>query len=187
MAKGMVNLQDSFLNQVRKDNTEIEMVLLDGTHLTGAVRGFDNFTVVVNAQGNQHLVYKHAIAQIIGRRPIETFGPRPDHRQERPEHRHERPEPRGEDHGEARPERGERSESRQPTREPQPPREPRPAPPAQDPPSRTMDPSNPRTDFPRPMRPENPRPAPRPDREDERSKFNTIDLSDVKLGKGKVE
>ena len=64
MAKGMVNLQDSFLNQVRKDNTEIEMVLLDGTHLTGAVRGFDNFTVVVNAQGNQHLVYKHAVATV---------------------------------------------------------------------------------------------------------------------------
>ena len=186
MAKGMVNLQDSFLNQVRKDNTEIEMVLLDGTRLTGAVRGFDNFTVVVNAQGNQHLVYKHAIAQIIGRRPLETFGPRPEHRQERPEHRPDpRPEPR-EEHGEARPERPEPRTERPEPRQPHPPRDPRPSHPAQEP-HRNPDPSNPRTDIPRPMRPDNPRPAPRPDREDERSKFNTIDLSDVKLGKEKVE
>ncbi len=69
MAKHDMNLQDSFLNQVRKDNTEIQLVLLDGARLTGLVRGFDNFTVIVNARGNQHLIYKHAIAQIISRRP----------------------------------------------------------------------------------------------------------------------
>jgi len=69
MVKGTMNLQDSFLNQIRKDNTEIKLVLLDGTTLTGHVKGFDNFTVIVADQGSQHLIYKHAIAQIINDRP----------------------------------------------------------------------------------------------------------------------
>lgn len=68
MAKAAMNLQDSFLNQVRKDNAEIKLVLLDGTVLTGVVRGFDSFTVIVSAKGSQHLVYKHAIGQIITNR-----------------------------------------------------------------------------------------------------------------------
>ncbi len=65
-----MNLQDSFLNQVRKDNTEIKLILLDGATLTGHVKGFDNFTVILADQGKQHLIYKHAIAQIITDRPI---------------------------------------------------------------------------------------------------------------------
>jgi host factor-I protein len=68
MAKTSMNLQDSFLNQVRKDNSEIKMVLLDGTTLVGTVRGFDAFTVIVSSRGMTHLVYKHAIAQILSRR-----------------------------------------------------------------------------------------------------------------------
>lgn len=68
MAKASVNLQDSFLNQVRKDGTRVKMILLDGTNLDGVVRGFDSFTVVMTTGETQHLVYKHAIAQIIGER-----------------------------------------------------------------------------------------------------------------------
>jgi len=65
MAKASVNLQDSFLNQVRKDNSEVTIVLTSGHEMTGHVRGFDNFTVVLNVRGQSHLIYKHAIAQII--------------------------------------------------------------------------------------------------------------------------
>jgi host factor-I protein len=65
MAKTWVNLQDSFLNQVRKDNTEVKVVLLDGSSLSGNVRGFDNFTLVLNSKGTQHLIYKHAVAQLV--------------------------------------------------------------------------------------------------------------------------
>jgi host factor-I protein len=65
MARTTMNLQDGFLNQVRKENTEIKMVLLDGSELVGHVRGFDNFTVIVASQATQHLIYKHAIAQIV--------------------------------------------------------------------------------------------------------------------------
>ena len=70
MAKSQaMNIQDSLLNQVRKEGTEVKIALIDGSSLMGQVRGFDNFTVVVQSKTNQHLLYKHAIAQIIFRRP----------------------------------------------------------------------------------------------------------------------
>ncbi len=70
MAKSpSMNIQDSLLNQVRKEGTEVKIALIDGSSLLGQVRGFDNFTVVVQSKTNQHLLYKHAIAQIIFRRP----------------------------------------------------------------------------------------------------------------------
>lgn len=65
MPKSSVNLQDSFLNQVRKDNSQVRIVLTNGQEMTGQVRGFDNFTVIMSSGGNQNLIYKHAIAQII--------------------------------------------------------------------------------------------------------------------------
>lgn len=68
MGKAQVNLQDSFLNQIRKENEEVKFVFVDGSALIGAVRGFDNFTVVVQGRGAQHLVYKHAVAHIVYRR-----------------------------------------------------------------------------------------------------------------------
>jgi host factor-I protein len=66
--KGGMNLQDSFLNQVRKDGNEVKVALVDGTMIRGVVKGFDNFTLVIHVGGLQHLVYKHAIAQIVARR-----------------------------------------------------------------------------------------------------------------------
>jgi len=69
MSKVSMNLQDSFLNQVRKENAEVKMILVDGTTLAGVIKGFDNFTVILNNRGAQHLIYKHAIAQMIWRRP----------------------------------------------------------------------------------------------------------------------
>lgn len=77
MTKSGMNLQDSFLNQVRKENTEIMLMLLDGTRLNGYVRGFDNFTVIMNVRGSQHLIYKHAIAQIVSRRLTHGEGEQP--------------------------------------------------------------------------------------------------------------
>ncbi len=66
----MGNLQDSFLNQVRKDGTEVQMMLTDGSKIVGLVKGFDNFTVILADKEAQHLVYKHAIARIITPRPV---------------------------------------------------------------------------------------------------------------------
>jgi host factor-I protein len=59
------NLQDIFLNQVRKDNILVTIFLTNGFQFKGAVKGFDNFTVILEIDGKQNLVYKHAISTII--------------------------------------------------------------------------------------------------------------------------
>ncbi len=65
MTKTVLNLQDSFLNQVRKDGTEVKIVMLDGSVLEGHVKGFDNFTVILSSEGKQYLLYKHAVSQVV--------------------------------------------------------------------------------------------------------------------------
>ncbi len=68
--KSQINLQDVFLNQVRKDKTAITVFLLSGFQIKGIVTGFDNFTVVIDSEGKQQLIYKHAISTIIPSRPV---------------------------------------------------------------------------------------------------------------------
>lgn len=166
MGKATVNLQDSFLNQVRKDNSEIEMVLVNGTHLSGLVRGFDNFTVVVNAGGKQHLVYKHAIAQIVSQRPI----------QEAPVQQPQQ--------GQAPFQPREPREQREPSREQREPREQRdrrPQPPRGDRPQRAEGaPEREHGQGPRPRRDEQQQ-QPQPPKD----KFNKLDFSEVKIDQDK--
>ena len=73
MAAKIINLQDSFLNQVRKDNVAVVMYLVNGFQIRGLVRGFDNFTVILDAAGKQQLVYKHAISTITPAKPIAGY------------------------------------------------------------------------------------------------------------------
>jgi host factor-I protein len=70
MSKAAMNLQDSFLNQVRRENSEVNILLVNGKSLRGNVKGFDNFTVILNSRSGQHLIYKHAIAQLVSQRSI---------------------------------------------------------------------------------------------------------------------
>lgn len=70
-----LNLQDLFLNQIRKDNILVTIFLLNGYQIKGFVRGFDNFTVVMDSDGKQQLIYKHAISTII---PQKAVGLNPD-------------------------------------------------------------------------------------------------------------
>ena len=70
MTKQQINLQDSFLNQVRKENVAVTIYLINGFQLKGNVKGFDNFTVILEVDGKQQLVYKHAISTISPYRPI---------------------------------------------------------------------------------------------------------------------
>ena len=65
------NLQDIFLNQVRKDKTVVTMFLMNGFQLHGTVKGFDGFTVILDTEGKQQLIYKHAISTIVPPRPVE--------------------------------------------------------------------------------------------------------------------
>jgi len=64
MTKAQINLQDSFLNQIRKENIPVTLYLINGFQLKGMVRGFDNFTIVLDSDGKQQLVYKHAVSTI---------------------------------------------------------------------------------------------------------------------------
>ena len=64
------NLQDLFLNQARRDRAQITMFLMNGFQLHGIVRGFDNFTVVLESDGKQQLIYKHAISTVVPPRPV---------------------------------------------------------------------------------------------------------------------
>ena len=66
------NLQDTFLNQLRKNNIFVTVFLLNGFQLKGNVKSYDNFTVLlVDADGKQHLIYKHAISTFAPTKQVE--------------------------------------------------------------------------------------------------------------------
>ena len=65
-----INLQDAFLNQARRDRLNVTMFLMNGFQLHGVVKGFDGFTVVLDSEGRQQLIYKHAISTIVPPKPL---------------------------------------------------------------------------------------------------------------------
>lgn len=68
------NLQDAFLNQVRKEKTSITIFLINGVKLQGFITWFDNFCVLLDRDGQCQLVYKHAISTIMPAVPISLMG-----------------------------------------------------------------------------------------------------------------
>jgi len=75
MIKNQINLQDLVLNQVRKENIPVTIYLINGFQLKGFIRGFDNFTVIIEFDGKQQMVYKHAISTITPSRQINLMAP----------------------------------------------------------------------------------------------------------------
>ena len=73
MTSKVINLQDSILNQVRKENIQVAIHLVNGFQIKGFVKGFDNFTVIIDSMGKQQMVYKHAISTITMGRPVENI------------------------------------------------------------------------------------------------------------------
>lgn len=65
-----MNLQDLFLNQARREKAAVTIHLTNGFQLKGCVRGFDNFTVILDCGGKQSLIYKHAISTITPSKPF---------------------------------------------------------------------------------------------------------------------
>jgi len=65
-----INLQDVFLNQARKERISVTVFLKNGFQFKGLVKGFDAFTVILETDGKQSLVYKHAISTIVPARSI---------------------------------------------------------------------------------------------------------------------
>ena len=66
----VLNLQDMFLNQVRKENIAVTIYLVNGFQIKGNVSGFDRFTVILDSLGKQQMVYKHAISTISPMKPL---------------------------------------------------------------------------------------------------------------------
>ena len=64
------NLQDAFLNQARLERMTVTMFLMNGFQLHGVVKGFDGFTVILDSEGRQQLIYKHAISTIVPPKPL---------------------------------------------------------------------------------------------------------------------
>lgn len=69
------NLQDTFLNTVRKTKTPLTIFLVNGVKLQGVVTWFDNFCVLLRREGQIQLVYKHAISTIMPGQPVQLFDP----------------------------------------------------------------------------------------------------------------
>jgi host factor-I protein len=67
------NLQDTFLNNVRKNKTTLTVFLVNGVKLQGVITWFDNFCVLLRRDGHSQLVYKHAISTIMPGQPISLF------------------------------------------------------------------------------------------------------------------
>jgi host factor-I protein len=69
--KQPINIQDQFLNQLRKDGMSVTVFLLNGFQLRGQIKGFDNFTILFESEGKQQLVYKHAISTFAPQRNVQ--------------------------------------------------------------------------------------------------------------------
>ena len=68
-SKPAQNIQDSFLNTARKDKSVITIYLLSGVKLTGRIRSFDKYSVVLDTNNQEQLIFKHAISTVVMTRP----------------------------------------------------------------------------------------------------------------------
>lgn len=73
MADRGQNLQDTFLNHVRRNKVPLTIFLINGVKLQGVVTWFDNFCVLLRRDGHSQLVYKHAISTIMPNQPVQLF------------------------------------------------------------------------------------------------------------------
>lgn len=65
-----INIQDSFLASARREKLPLTLFLMNGFQMRGCVTAYDSFTVVLDCEGKQELIYKHAISTIIPLRPL---------------------------------------------------------------------------------------------------------------------
>lgn len=75
--KSALNLQDIFLNQVRKDHSPITIFLISGYQIKGFVKGFDSYTIVIDSDGKQQMIYKHAISTIVPSKTVNFMNSKP--------------------------------------------------------------------------------------------------------------
>ena len=75
MDKPAQNIQDSFLNNARKDKTVITLYLLSGVKLSGRIKSFDKYSVVLETNNQEQLIFKHAISTVVVSRPFHAGPP----------------------------------------------------------------------------------------------------------------
>ena len=75
MAEKFQNVQDVFLNKIRKEKMSVTVFLVNGVKLQGIITWFDNFSVLLRRDGHTQLVYKHAISTIMPGQPVQLFEP----------------------------------------------------------------------------------------------------------------
>ena len=68
--KTAMNLQDEYLNQLRRDKLLVTVFLMNGFQMKGVIRAFDSFSLLVEVEGKQELIYKHAVSTVIPPRAI---------------------------------------------------------------------------------------------------------------------
>ncbi len=64
------NLQDLFLNRVRRSHTAVTVFLMNGFQLRGVITAFDNFMICLDTDGKQQIIYKHAVSTIVPAQPV---------------------------------------------------------------------------------------------------------------------
>ena len=78
MGKQTINVQDQFLNRLRRERIRVSISLVNGTHGEGVVTSFDNFCLILNDGYTSHLIYKHGVAMITpqeeGTSGLKNFG-----------------------------------------------------------------------------------------------------------------
>src|ERR1700683_5042523 len=77
-SKPAQNIQDTFLNTVRKDKSPITIYLVSGVKLTGKIRSFDKYSVLLENNAQEQLIFKHAISTVVSGRPAHPEGLRPE-------------------------------------------------------------------------------------------------------------
>ncbi|WP_456418963.1 RNA chaperone Hfq [Thermovibrio sp.] len=70
-----MNLQDAYLNRLRKERVPVSIFLTKGTRLQGVITFFDQFTILLENGGTQQLIYKHSVATVVPSRPIKNIFP----------------------------------------------------------------------------------------------------------------
>ena len=76
--KTEINLQDAFLNVVRQQGQPVTLFLMNGFQMRGIIRGFDSFVVILDVEGRQQMIYKHAISTVVPQHRVDFYSRRED-------------------------------------------------------------------------------------------------------------
>jgi host factor-I protein len=77
MEKPAQNIQDSFLNNARKDKVALTIYLMSGVKLSGRIKSFDKYSLVLETNNQEQLIFKHAISTVVTQRPSHPYGSAP--------------------------------------------------------------------------------------------------------------